>query len=1441
MADDITLTVRVRDMTRGDFNQIRQRMRGMGGDIRRIARDADGATGSSDRFANSLTGLQRRLSQFQRTGNLARHEMDYMRRSMGLLGRDLRSAAADGELTEDQFRDLRRELERTRLDFDHLDNQLRRQDAMAQRRARNAAERQREAERLRREAMREAERQQREAARRAREERRRQEADARAVVALRRRMSQAHAAALRQEAQRNTAAARDELRRQQSRARQIVAQQQRISRAHAAALGEEAQRNRRAEAERDRAARAAAAAHRQSVGRLSGLGRDDQSMTLRFRALGEDDVRRMSRGFADLQRTVAGVSGSTAHARRNVNALSGDLRTMAQVLRDAQDSGSLSRREFNALSNGLRMAARDARLLRDSGDMTRTSFRDMRREVAGLRAQMRLLGEDGTRLTRLDDRMLLLQRRMREVRSGAGHVRRSVSRMGEGGVGGLRALARGLSHVTSGLGKFKDFVANSSRGVKMFLLVLGLIGPLAAPLGALLTTVLGGAFIALGAFALRSEKSVRTAFDGMKSTIGSTVREAAQPLRGPLILAMGQVADAAATLGPLLKAAFTATGPLVSDFAGALTGLLSSALPGFTLALASMGPVMEGFRDAMEAVGDGLGEMFAAMTADGGAEGLRRTWELIGKELNDLLVDVGEFISAMSQSAAATTLLTGMFEALSAILVVLEGAFAAIDTVLGPLLDLMHDLGLNLGLLGLLAKALESLGVNSGTAGTGIAGLEKNFSVVGKSSAKLKDQLAAVDKEIANIEKTEKALEKAGVAKRGGADPTAGLQAQRKGLLEAIKVAEAGAASETDRHATAVAKLAEQLKVLNNEMLGKLDARAAMESSIDDAIAKAEKFTGTVKIQNGVFDLTHEKSRDVYTSLSRIAKETANAAEQAVKAKAPLDEINGIWSHGREELMALAPMYNISKAEMQAFIDTVLQTPESVQTKLEVDKEQADAAVAETKKKLKDVDGTKAEATATVEHFRAMERLSMVESKLRALDGQTANTFVTNTIKTINKSETYRSVHDIVGEAAGGRLPRYARGDQVQFGPTGLLSGPGTGTSDDILAVFASGAMGAVSDTEFVVNAKQTKRHLPLLEAINAGRLPKFARGGKVSRNERDARNSARGDLTISHWGRKSGSKNTEFVNDMGLADSLKELVGTLNKWRGIIKKATHGGAEKRLLASLDKAGKSLLKYQAQHDKISKTLEKAKAVRDQVKAGVLSATDITRGVTGDKPVTVSSIMHTMTKGRDKATAFANALKELRKKGVSKDIIKQVADAGIEGGGLETAGALLRASGSEIKSINDMQDQIKKAASKAGNATADAMYGAGMKAGEGLIAGLEKQQKALEKAMIRIAKSMEKALKKALKIKSPSKVMEEVGDYTAEGFAVGIQKNSSTDRAWSSLLPSGSYGGGSRGGGGSTTVIKVYVGEKQIDEIVLDSNRRTVRTRGGNVQKIFSQR
>jgi len=99
------------------------------------------------------------------------------------------------------------------------------------------------------------------------------------------------------------------------------------------------------------------------------------------------------------------------------------------------------------------------------------------------------------------------------------------------------------------------------------------------------------------------------------------------------------------------------------------------------------------------------------------------------------------------------------------------------------------------------------------------------------------------------------------------------------------------------------------------------------------------------------------------------------------------------------------------------------------------------------------------------------------------------------------------------GFKKGGLIKGYAEGGSIDATPGGLLSGPGTPTSDSLLA--------RVSTDEFVVRAAAVRRPgvLPLLRAINsqglttaqiqsalaarAGVMPSFAMGGLVGASER--------------------------------------------------------------------------------------------------------------------------------------------------------------------------------------------------------------------------------------------------------------------------------------------------------------------------------------------------
>jgi hypothetical protein len=79
------------------------------------------------------------------------------------------------------------------------------------------------------------------------------------------------------------------------------------------------------------------------------------------------------------------------------------------------------------------------------------------------------------------------------------------------------------------------------------------------------------------------------------------------------------------------------------------------------------------------------------------------------------------------------------------------------------------------------------------------------------------------------------------------------------------------------------------------------------------------------------------------------------------------------------------------------------------------------------------------------------------------------------------------------GNAAPVPVVHAAEGGRLDVSPGGHLSGPGTGKSDSIDAKVATG--------EFVVNAEDTAKNLPLLHDINSGKSPEghFASGGTVT------------------------------------------------------------------------------------------------------------------------------------------------------------------------------------------------------------------------------------------------------------------------------------------------------------------------------------------------------
>jgi hypothetical protein len=695
---------------------------------------------------------------------------------------------------------------------------------------------------------------------------------------------------------------------------------------------------------------------------------------------------------------------------------------------------------------------------------------------------------------------------------------------------------------------------------------------------------------------------------------------------------------------------------------------------------------------------------------------------------------------------------------------------------------------------------------------------------------------------------------------------------------------------------------------LNDVNRSAYDGQIAFEAGLD-GLSEAFKKNGAT------LDLHTEKGRANGMAMSQAAKAQDEMIASGLAAGDSFASMTEKSSTLRGEMMKLATeAFGGSKAKAEEYVNTLLGVPSEIKTLIKAEKDEAVAGLHEVEAAIQKTPGAKSVTVSTL-NGAAIKALEAVGYKTKTLpDGRTmvytANgkalgdiAAVVRAMNAVNgkKSTTYidtyrRTYFQTVGRpgqtvpaahrpdlARGGLTRGYAGGGQLQhFDDGGYISGPGTATSDSILATFGSGAMARVSDSEYVVKAAAVRKYgVHMLDAINSGRLQVagFAKGGKLSKAqqrakaqaeaERQARNDARGDLTISHFGQAAGYQRSEFGSALGKPDSVSSLVNSLNQWRGIIMKATHGSTESKLLKQLDSTGKSLLKYEKQLNQVTKNLESAKnklndlksaasSLSSSVKGGILGSANITRGAGSDKTVTVGSIMGGLTQSRDKATAFASALKDLQKKGVDKTLIQQIAEAGIEGGGLETAGALLGASSSEIKSMNELQGQIGKAAGSAGKTTADAVYGNAIKAQTAVVKMLTKSQDGLKKSMDKLAKSMEKAIEKAFGKKAAGGIvgmaasggirsgLTWVGEQGPElaDLPVGSRVWSNPDSRrkaqapWASMLntprrpaPAAVPAAPAAAGGGQPLVIQLRLGDRDFGELWVDAGRKQVRARG----------
>ncbi len=258
-----------------------------------------------------------------------------------------------------------------------------------------------------------------------------------------------------------------------------------------------------------------------------------------------------------------------------------------------------------------------------------------------------------------------------------------------------------------------------------------------------------------------------------------------------------------------------------------------------------------------------------------------------------------------------------------------------------------------------------------------------------------------------------------------------------------------------------------------------------------------------------------------------------------------------------------------------------------------------------------------------------------------------------------------------------------------------------------------------------------------------------------------------------------------------GMLGGSKSVQKTSDKLHALITKAFKAGSlSKGKATSLHKyvssQNKKLKKLAKEREGIAKSISSATAkLADLKKSKADMASSLTTkardyaGFMGNLDTSdygdnsASAILSRMKSKLSGIINFTKNLKTLAGRGFTRGIINQIAQAGPEQGG-QMAEALLNSNAAQIKDFNSTYSSINAESTKLGTWASKNYYDAGIASTEGLIKGLKSKQSKLNKTIENMAKAMVKTLKKKLGIKSPSRVFRAQGNFTGEGYALGVE-------------------------------------------------------------------
>lgn len=169
-------------------------------------------------------------------------------------------------------------------------------------------------------------------------------------------------------------------------------------------------------------------------------------------------------------------------------------------------------------------------------------------------------------------------------------------------------------------------------------------------------------------------------------------------------------------------------------------------------------------------------------------------------------------------------------------------------------------------------------------------------------------------------------------------------------------------------------------------------------------------------------------------------------------------------------------------------------------------------------------------------------------------------------------------------------------------------------------------------------------------------------------------------------------------------------------------------------IAVIERASDALdAKLKASQENLVGLLRQAQQFASQIASNIVQTGNVAQG----QDQTFGGIVTRLKEAVANAKQFRIVLANLAKAGLNKTALEQLAEAGPTAG-LAAGEAILAAGRAGIRQVNTLQAQLQKEANRAATQAATALFGQGIQVARGIVAGFQRQRRALDTQMTRLA-------------------------------------------------------------------------------------------------------